>query len=174
MEKKITIGNVCFIQDPCHNNVLLLERNKDPLKGLWTGVGGKTEFHEDIKASCLREIGEETGLEVRDLQLKGIVKTIVLGKDSSWILFVYSATALHTDVKACDEGTLRWVPKQQIQSCNLIGFIRPLFPHILSPDGFFEGTIVHDVQGNSVEERLSVPSEKQSFSEGKVVCGFPI
>jgi len=80
------------------------------LKGLWTGVGGKTEFHEDIKASCLREVKEETGLEVESLQLKGVMKTVLKEGNSSWILFVYSATAPHGDLGTCDEGTLRWVP----------------------------------------------------------------
>ncbi len=62
MEKKFTVGNVCFITDPNHGHVLLLERSREPLKGLWTGVGGKTAFDEDVKGSCLREVKEETGL----------------------------------------------------------------------------------------------------------------
>ena len=46
--------------------------------------GGETEFHEDIRSSCLREIKEETGLTVDSLALRGIVKTILEDDSSSW------------------------------------------------------------------------------------------
>ncbi len=91
-----------------------------------------------------------------DLHLHGVVKTILTLENSSWLLFVYSATASHTDLSACDEGILRWVPVDQVSQYNLIGFIRLLFPHILAPNCFFEGTIVHDRYGNVLEGALSV------------------
>jgi 8-oxo-dGTP diphosphatase len=162
MEKKTIIGNVCFIQDSSEDHVLLLERHKNPLKGLWTGVGGKTEFHEDIKASCLREVQEETGLEVSNIQLKGVMKTILAGADSSWILFIYSATTTDIRVPACDEGVLRWVPRNEVLSYALIGFIRKVLPYVLSQDTFVEGTIVHDAYGSVVDAALSVSTMSES------------
>ena len=46
--RKVTIGTACFITDKSKNKILLLERSFDPMKGMYTGVGGKTEFDEDI------------------------------------------------------------------------------------------------------------------------------
>jgi 8-oxo-dGTP pyrophosphatase MutT (NUDIX family) len=79
MEKKITVGNVCFIFDKKREKVLLLLRNKDPMKNMVTGVGGKTEFQEDIHLSCHREVFEETGIKPTNVCLKGVLKTIVDG-----------------------------------------------------------------------------------------------
>lgn len=155
MEKKVTIGSVCFIKNPSSDSILLLERAKNPMKGMWTGVGGKTAFDEDIKTSCLREVKEETGLTIDDLRLKGVVKTIFQRDASSWILFVYSATAPQTILADCDEGVLRWTPLDELHQSNLIGFIRPLIPIVLSETGFCEGTIIHDEFGHAISIDLS-------------------
>lgn len=149
MEKKVTIGTVCFLFDEKHEKVLLLHRARNPMKGLITGVGGKTEFHEDIRESCKREVFEETGLSVQDLRLKGILKTIMDDSSSSWLLFVYTGEA-HGEVVETDEGVLEWVPIHEIDNRNLIGFIRKILPSVLNEESFFEGTIVHDAQGNVV------------------------
>ena len=78
---KITIGNVCFLIDNDH--VLLLERSFEPMKGMLTGVGGKTNFEEDIHDSCVREIKEETGLIAKNLKLRAVIKTVLEGGNSS-------------------------------------------------------------------------------------------
>lgn len=156
MENKVIIGNVCFILDRKLDNVLLLHRNKDPMKSMVTGVGGKTEFHEDIHLSCHREVYEETGIHPTNVQLKGVLKTMVDGGSSSWILFAYTAECADEKVQQCDEGALEWVPRTEVGSRNLIGFIRKVLPLILDEKSFFEGTIVHDLQGDVISERINV------------------
>lgn len=153
---KITVGNVCFVKDKDTNKILFLKRNREPMSGMVTGVGGKTEFDEDINASCVREVFEETGLKVKDVSLKGVVKTILEGKDSSWILFVYTANKADGNLIDCNEGELCWVDDDQVYSQNLIGFIRKIMPAVLEEKGFLEGTIVHDLKGNIVKETLNV------------------
>jgi 8-oxo-dGTP diphosphatase len=156
MEKKITIGNVCFIRDPMTHRVLFLKRGREPMKGLYTGVGGKTEFCEDIRSSCFREACEETGLRIRDFNCKGVLKTILDGADSSWILFIYAADSFEGQLIDCDEGELRWVGPDEISSLPLIGFIRAILPAILFDDHFVEGTIRHDISGRVLEKTLNV------------------
>lgn len=157
MEKKITIGNVCFLLDKQNEKVLLLNRHKDPMKNMCTGVGGKTEFHEDIHLSCLREVFEETGLEPTNVRLKGILKTLVDGGSSSWILFAYTGEcSSNTPINDCDEGVLEWIPISEMNSRNIIGFIQKILPHILQEDCFFEGTIVHDQKGQVLQDTLKV------------------
>lgn len=147
-EVKITIGNVCFISDPLGKKILLLKRCRNPMKDLYTGVGGKTHPDEDIRSSCIREVKEETGLDVSHVELKGIIKTVLETHNSSWILFVYTAKAHSEAVQACEEGTLEWVDRDAISSVNLIGFIREIIPHILTTGNLIEGTIFHDAEGN--------------------------
>ena len=49
--------------------VLLVERAAEPLKGRWTLPGGVVELGETLEAALARELQEETGLEVRVLEL---------------------------------------------------------------------------------------------------------
>lgn len=156
MDYKITVGNVCFILDEENNKVLLLSRNREPMSNRCTGVGGKTNFFEDVNYSCVREVKEETGLDVAGVTLKGVLKTVLMGKNSSWILFVYTANEFSGNLRDCDEGTLKWVDMDTIFSENLIEFIRVILPHILEKESFFEGTIVHDLQGKVLEKKIHV------------------
>jgi 8-oxo-dGTP diphosphatase len=153
---KTIIGNVCFIRDEARREALFLKRNREPMKGLYTGVGGKTGFFEDIHESCLREISEETGLIVSDLQCRGVIKTILDGKDSCWILFVYVAGSFTGKLIECDEGELRWVPYDQIYSLKLIGFIEEILPALFQGDQFVEGTIRHTLDGVVLEKKLKI------------------
>lgn len=159
--QKITIGTVCFIRDRQQNKILLLERSRQPMAGLWTGVGGKTNFEEDINASCIREIKEETGLDVELVTLKGVIKTILDDATSSWILFVYVANEFSGQLMPCDEGTLLWVAEALLYDQNLIDFIRHILPTVLTDDAFVEGLIKHDVRGNVLEEKLVIKKQQK-------------
>jgi 8-oxo-dGTP diphosphatase len=176
MNKKITTGNVCFLFDRRENKVLILRRNKEPMKGLCTGVGGKTDFAEDIRASCFREVKEETGLDVENMRLKGILKTILEGKDSLWLLFVYTAEKNEGTLLPCDEGDLFWVPVENLYRQPLIGFIREVIMMVLDPSLFFEGTILHTDQGDVLEKNITqVPytyAEASSSWGERFACHF--
>lgn len=151
---KITIGTVCFLLDKQNNKVLLLERYNEPMKKMFTGVGGKTNFDEDINNSCIREIKEETGLNAKNLKLKGIIKTILEGHDSSWILFIYLTTDFEGEQINCPEGELQWTNIDNIFEVNLIGFIREIMPFILDENAIIEGTIKHDLKGNVLAKNI--------------------
>lgn len=130
------------------------------MKDLYTGVGGKTCYKEDIHFSCIREVKEETDLVLTDLQLKAVIKTILEGDGgSSWILFVYVGKTLTEEFKSCDEGTLEWIDINNLASYDLIGFIREILPYVLSKSQFLEGTIYHDLQGNVMNKTFTVSEE---------------
>ena len=151
---KITIGNVCFLIDKNKNEVLFLERSFEPMKDMFTGVGGKTKFDEDINMSCLREINEETGLNAKNLKLKGIIKTILSGHDSSWILFIYTSSEFYGKQIVCPEGELQWIRINDIYKLNLIGFIREIMPFVLDENSMIEGTITHDLTGKVLSKKI--------------------
>ncbi|RJX39888.1 8-oxo-dGTP diphosphatase [Paenibacillus pinisoli] len=62
---------ICFIKRG--HNLLLLNREKAPTKGLWNGVGGKFEPGESPLACVLRETFEETGIKLADAHYRGVV-----------------------------------------------------------------------------------------------------
>src|SRR5271154_3552096 len=51
------------------NQVLLIQRGQEPLKGEWSLPGGALELGETLQQGIRREVLEETGLEVEPLQI---------------------------------------------------------------------------------------------------------
>lgn len=55
---------------------LLIRRGSEPLKGQWSIPGGMLELGETIAQGVVRELREETGLEVRILELIEVFERI--------------------------------------------------------------------------------------------------
>jgi ADP-ribose pyrophosphatase YjhB (NUDIX family) len=63
------------------NEVLLIERGKEPLKGWWTLPGGMVEVGEKLEAAVAREVMEETGLSVKPKGVAAIFERIMPDAD---------------------------------------------------------------------------------------------
>ncbi len=102
-------------------DVLLLKGSPD--KRIWAnrynGVGGHIEAREDVYTAARREIIEETGLNVSDLLLRGVVNVDV-GQDTGIMLFVLTAHSHSRQVTASPEGTLEWVSPDQWPQLDLV------------------------------------------------------
>lgn len=71
MNEKI-IQTLCILE---HDGRILLGMKKVRLgAGLYNGFGGKVEPGEDIREAALREMKEESGLEVLDLEKFGVLE----------------------------------------------------------------------------------------------------
>ena len=66
---ELRTGCSAFILDPMGERVLLTRRTDN---GQWCLPGGAMEAGESLAEACIREVREETGLEVRILRLVGI------------------------------------------------------------------------------------------------------
>ena len=64
MPKKATL---CFVRHK--DNVLMINRVKPPVMGLWNAVGGHLEEGETAEECAKREIKEESGITVREVKL---------------------------------------------------------------------------------------------------------
>ena len=54
-----------------NENILLLNRENEPAKGTWCGIGGNIEKDETIYDCAKRELHEETGIKTNKLKLLG-------------------------------------------------------------------------------------------------------
>src|SRR5512136_202936 len=94
---------LCFIT---RGDEVLLLRGA-PTKRIWpdkyNGVGGHVEADEDVYTSALREMKEETGLDVADARLRGIVN-VDAGQETGILVFVFTAQALGQNVQPSAEG----------------------------------------------------------------------
>ena len=123
MEKDKNVARkttLCYIEkDDCY---LMLYRNKkeeDANQGKWIGVGGKVEEGESFEQCVMREVFEETGLTLTEYSFKGIVQfESDVYENESMALYVghqFTGSLLEN----CNEGTLKWIPKNQILDLNL-------------------------------------------------------
>jgi 8-oxo-dGTP diphosphatase len=104
------------------DEILLMRRNKAPNLGLWIAPGGKVEDGEAPYEAARREVLEETGLVVEDLQLRGFCTEVSPNPDWMWFLFIFVARRFHGTLKPdLREGELAWVSKSVYLSCGKVG-----------------------------------------------------
>lgn len=99
----------------CKDKILLLERAQPPHQGKLVPVGGKIDPFESPSDAILREVMEETGLNIHAPIFCGIlVETSPI--EYNWISFIYTHEIEPIDPPYCDEGTLLWVNKDEVNS----------------------------------------------------------
>src|SRR4051812_42890599 len=80
----------CFNQ---RDEVLLMQRLREPNKGLWSPCGGKliTGIGESPYACACREAAEELNLEITppDLHLLGVVSEFGCEGQAHWLMFLF-------------------------------------------------------------------------------------
>src|SRR5579863_9741609 len=59
------------------NRVLLIRRKREPLKGEWSIPGGLVELGEELAQAARRELKEETGLDVKPLEILAVFDRIM-------------------------------------------------------------------------------------------------
>ncbi|MGZ3919688.1 MAG: NUDIX domain-containing protein [Bacteroidia bacterium] len=65
----LTVDAVVFgFEQGKHLSVLLIRRKKEPFKGNWAIPGGFVEVDEPLEVAAIRELKEETGIEVNSLE----------------------------------------------------------------------------------------------------------
>ncbi len=109
-------STLCYIKK--EDKVLLLYRNKkksDANAGKWIGVGVKFEENEGPEDCLLREVKEETGLELISYKLRGIV-TFVSDVWQTEQMFLFTSDEFRGKLRECNEGELEFVPISKINS----------------------------------------------------------
>ena len=117
MDTKMT--TLCYIEKD--GKYLMLHRIKkvnDENHDKWIGVGGKFEYGESPEDCLLREVREETGLELTKYQFRGLV-TFVSSEWGTEYMHLFTATEYEGEMKECEVGELVWVPKEEIPNLKL-------------------------------------------------------
>ena len=122
---------LCFVLNG--SDVLLMKRapHKRVFPNQYNGVGGHIERDEDPLTSAKREILEETGLTVVNLQLRAVYN-IDANASTGIVLFVFTAESDNREVIANDEGTLHWIPQQEVTQYDLVEDLPIILPRVLS------------------------------------------
>ena len=106
-------------------------------KRIWpnhfNGIGGHIERGEDPLTSARRELREETGLQVEDLWLCAVI-FVDTGSKTGVGIFVYRGEITNEEnleLLASKEGTLSWIPKDELNTLPLVEDLFVLLPKIL-------------------------------------------
>ncbi|MBP5645300.1 MAG: 8-oxo-dGTP diphosphatase [Bacteroidales bacterium] len=112
---------LCYIDDG--ERYLMLHRVKkenDASHGKWIGVGGKCEADESPDECMLREVKEETELEITEWHYRGIVTFISDTWPNEYMhLFTADRWRGEPDMSIDAEGELSWVHKEELMGLNL-------------------------------------------------------
>lgn len=104
---------LCYIEkDGCYLLLHRVKKENDLNRDKWIGIGGKFEENESPEDCLLREVREETGLELTDWRYCGIV-TFLSDCWEGEYMHLFHSTDFTGALRDCDEGTLEWVPKER-------------------------------------------------------------
>jgi 8-oxo-dGTP diphosphatase len=105
-----------------------------PTKRIWAnkynGIGGHIERDEDIYSAAAREVREETGLEVDDLRLVGLIN-IDGDQPTGILLFVFTTTSRSGEPIPSEEGSLEWIARDQLTQIDLVEDLPTILPRAL-------------------------------------------
>jgi mutator protein MutT len=92
--------------------ILLIQRGRDPGRGLWAVPGGKVRRGEPMKEAARREVLEETGLEIEVGEVVWVGEHI--DDDHHIVLVDYAARLLGGELEASDDADeARWVSLEE-------------------------------------------------------------
>ena len=108
--------NMCMILDN-KGNVLIQDRvNPD-----WPGItfpGGHVEEGESFTDAVIREVFEETGLTVSNLQMCGI-KDWTRDDGARYLVFLYKTNRFEGKLSSSNEGEVQWVSLKELSNMDL-------------------------------------------------------
>jgi len=100
--------------------VLLVQRGREPLKGRWSIPGGLIEIGEMLHEAVVREVREETGLEIEPVELVELLDRIHREGERvryHYVIADYLCRVVGGTLKAADDAeAVRWVERAEWNS----------------------------------------------------------
>ena len=116
------------------------------------------EQGESIRESCIREYREETGIYLKNPELKGIF-TMVIKEDnqivSEWMMFTFFAHQYEGDnVSSSEEGILQWHPIENVHELPMAPGDYHILDYVMKGSGIIYGTFTYTSNFELLSYRL--------------------
>ncbi len=145
---KVELTTMCMIMDKENNKVLVQDRVKS-----WKGInfpGGHVEGKESIMDAAIREVKEETGLDVWDLRPCGMIHWYNDRTEERYLVFNFKTETWEGALLSeTDEGKVFWVDIDELPGLNLAEGFGERLPMFLE-DKYSEGFAVWNEEENGM------------------------
>ena len=121
------------------DSYLMIHRTKkgnDQSHDKWLGIGGKFEMDESPDECILREVKEETNLDITDYRFRGVM-TFLSDIWETEYMFIFTATGFEGELGDCNEGELVWVKKEEIENLKIWEGDKLFLRKLKEDSGFF-------------------------------------
>ncbi len=119
-EEKAIFTNMCMVYEDTADgtkNILVQDRLKED----WPGIafpGGHVELKESFLQSVIREVKEETGLDIENPILCGI-KHFHTKNDVRYIVIFFKTNQFKGTLTSSDEGEVFWINRNDLNKYKL-------------------------------------------------------
>ncbi|AST93283.1 MULTISPECIES: 8-oxo-dGTP diphosphatase [Sutcliffiella] len=140
-----------------NDKVLLLQK---PRRGWWVAPGGKMELEESVKDSVVREYREETGIYLKNPNLKGVFTFIMKDKEedkivSEWMMFSFLATEYDgKNVQQSEEGKIEWHDVEAVSELPMAPGDYHILDYLINGTGMIYGTFTYTSDFELLSYRL--------------------
>ena len=116
------------------NRVLLVRRGREPLKGRWSIPGGLIDVGETLREAVIREVKEETGLDVEPVELIELLDRI--HREDGRVRYHYVIADYlcrvvgGTLAAASDADAVRWADRAEWNSHSALG-LEPITTRVI-------------------------------------------
>lgn len=114
--ENVELTVLCLIQDG--KRILLQNRIKEDWKG-YTFPGGHVEPGESFVDAVVREMKEETGLDIIRPHLVGIKQFPI--EKGRYIVLLFKTTEFSGSVVSSEEGEMEWINIEDLPYVNVVG-----------------------------------------------------
>lgn len=117
MAKEIILTNMCMLYKE-DGSFLVIDR----LKKDWPGInfpGGHIEANESVEESVIREMKEETGLEVHSVEFVTYYEWNMVEEGVRHLCLLFRSKDFDGTLKSSSEGKVFFIKKDELQSHRL-------------------------------------------------------
>ena len=126
--ENVELTVLCLITDG--DRILLQNRTKNDWQG-YTLPGGHVEPGESFVDAVIREVKEETGLDIKNPRLAGVKQFPIEG--GRYVVLLFKANEYSGTVVSSDEGQMEWVDSNHLSEIHTVEDFEDLIRVINDP-----------------------------------------